>query len=83
VVAATVAATAAANSYCDPAASTALRGGSLAATALSAALDALDERRLVGTDVPNLSTLAGARSGMIGAALSTRRQEFELQPFET
>jgi hypothetical protein len=34
-------------------------------------------------DVPDLSTLAGARSGTIGAALSTRRQEFELQPFET
>jgi hypothetical protein len=38
---------------------------------LSAALDALDERRLVGTDVPDLSTLAGTRSGTIGAALST------------
>jgi acyl-CoA thioesterase len=37
-------------------ASAALRGGSLAATALSAALDALDERRLVGTDVLDLST---------------------------
>jgi hypothetical protein len=34
-------------------------------------------------DVPDLSTLAGARSGTISAALSTRRQEFELQPFET
>jgi hypothetical protein len=53
------------------------------ATALSAALDALDERLLVGTDVPDLSTLAGARSGTIGATLSTRRQKFELQPFET
>jgi hypothetical protein len=37
----------------------------------------------MGTDVPDLSTVVGARSGMIGAALSTRRQEFELQPFET
>jgi hypothetical protein len=37
----------------------------------------------VGTDVPDLNTLAGVRSGTIGAALSTRRQEFELRPFET
>jgi hypothetical protein len=57
-------------------------GGSLAAAALSAALVTLDECRLMGTDVPNLNTLAGARSGTIDAALSTRRQEFELQPFE-
>jgi hypothetical protein len=55
-----------------------MRGGSLAAAALSSALDALDERHLVGTDVPNLSTLAGARLGTIGAALSTQKQEFEL-----
>jgi hypothetical protein len=78
-----VAATTVVTSCCDPAASAAPRGGSLAAAALSAALDALDERHLVGTDVPDLSTLAGARSGTIGAALSTRRQKFELQPFET
>jgi hypothetical protein len=58
------------------------RDGSFATAALSA-LDALDERRLVGTDVPDLSTIAGARSGTIGTALSTRRQEFELQPLET
>jgi hypothetical protein len=82
-VAATVAATAAATSCCDPAASAAPRGGSLAAAALSTALDALDECRLVGTNVPDLITLAGARSGTIGAALSTRRQEFELRPFKT
>jgi hypothetical protein len=61
----------------------ALRGGSFAAAALSAALDIFDEHRLVGMDVPDLSTLVGARSGTIGAALSTRRQEFELRPFET
>jgi hypothetical protein len=58
------------------------RSGSLATAALST-LDALDERRLVGMDVPDLSTLAGARSGMVGAALRTRRQEIELQPLET
>jgi hypothetical protein len=73
----------AATSCCDPAALAAPLGGSLAVAALSTAFDALDERRLVGTDVPDLSTLAGARSGTIGAALSTRRQEFELRPFET
>jgi hypothetical protein len=78
-----VAATTADTSCSDPTASAAPRGGLLAAAALSAALDTLDEHRLVGTDVPDLSTLAGARSGTIGAALSTRRLEFELQPFET
>jgi hypothetical protein len=82
-VAATVAVTAAAAFCYDPAASASPRGGSLATVALSAAVDALDERRLVGTDVPDLSTLAGARSRTIGTALSTRRQEFELQPFKT
>jgi hypothetical protein len=70
-VAATAAATTAAASCRNPVSSAAPRGGSLTATMLSAALDALDERRLVGTDVPDLSTLAGTRSGTIGAALST------------
>jgi hypothetical protein len=36
----------------------------------------------MGTDVPDLSTLAGARSGTVGATLRTRRQEIELQPLE-
>jgi hypothetical protein len=36
----------------------------------------------VGTGVPDLSTLADARSETISATLLTRRQEFELQPFE-
>jgi hypothetical protein len=44
-------------------------------TVLAAARDALDERRLVGTAVSVLSTLAGARGGMVGATLQTRRQE--------
>jgi hypothetical protein len=79
-VAATVAATATATSCCSPAASAAPRGGLLVAATHPAALD---ERRLVGTDVPELSTLVGARLGTIGAAMSTRRQEFELRPFET
>jgi hypothetical protein len=75
---AAVAATVTATSCFNPAASAAPRGISLATAALSAALDALDERRLVGMDVPDLSTLAGARSGTIGAAQTTKRQEFEL-----
>jgi hypothetical protein len=63
-------------------ASDAPHGGSLAATALSDTCDALNERRLVGTDVPDLSTLAGARSRTVGAALRARRYEIELQPLE-
>jgi hypothetical protein len=66
----------------DLVASTAGHDGSFATAALSA-LDALDKLRLVGTDVPDLSTLAGMRSGTISAALSTRRQEFKLQPLES
>jgi hypothetical protein len=31
--------------------------------------DALDERRLVGTDASDLNTLAGARGGTVGATL--------------
>jgi hypothetical protein len=34
-------------------------------------------------DVPDLSTLAGARSGTVGATLGARRQEVELQPLGT
>jgi hypothetical protein len=49
---------------------------SLAAVAvLPAARDALDERRLVGTATSDLSTLAGARGGTVGATLRTRRRE--------
>jgi hypothetical protein len=40
---------------------------------LAAARDTLDERRLVGTDASDLSTLAGARGGTVGATLRTRR----------
>jgi hypothetical protein len=64
-VATTVAATIVATPCRNPVASAAGRGGSLAAAALSA----LNERRLVGTEVPDLSTLVGARSGTVGAAL--------------
>jgi hypothetical protein len=37
----------------------------------------------MGTDETDLSTLAGARVGTVGATLRTRRQETELQPLET
>jgi cytochrome c553 len=82
-VTAAVTATIAATSCRNPLTSVAGRGGSLAAAALSAVCDALHERRLVGTNVPDISTLAGARSGTIGAALRTWKQKFELQPLKT
>jgi porphobilinogen deaminase len=81
-VAAVVAAAIVATSCRDPVASAAPCGGSLATAALSAARDALDERRLVGTDVPDLSTLAGVRSGTVDAALRARRYEIEFQLLE-
>jgi uncharacterized membrane protein YdfJ with MMPL/SSD domain len=55
---------------CGPAA--APREPSLAAvTVLPATRDALNERRLVGTAASDLSTLAGARGGTVGATLRT------------
>jgi hypothetical protein len=39
--------------------------------ALTATRDALDERHLVGTAASDLSTLAGARGGTVGATLRT------------
>jgi hypothetical protein len=49
-------------SCCDSATAAAPRGPSLTAFAvLSAARDALDERRLVGTVASDLNTLSGAR----------------------
>jgi hypothetical protein len=42
---------------------------------LPAARDALEERHLVGTVASDLSTLAGARGGTVGATLRTRRRE--------
>jgi hypothetical protein len=48
------------------------RGGSVAAVALPATCGALDERRLVGTDAPDLSALAGVSSGTVGATLRTK-----------
>jgi hypothetical protein len=55
-------------------ASAALRESPLAAAAvLASARDALDECRLVGTAASDLSNLAGARGGTVGATLRTRR----------
>jgi hypothetical protein len=55
VVATAVVAAAAATSYCGPVATAAPRGGSPVAAALPTACGALDERRLVSTDVSDLS----------------------------
>jgi hypothetical protein len=40
---------------------------------LAPARDALDERRLVGTDASALSTLAGTRGGTVSTTLLTRK----------
>jgi hypothetical protein len=69
---------------CSSAAAAALRGGSpIAAAVPPVTLGALNERLLVGTAASDLRALASTRGGTIGTALSTRRQECELQPFET
>jgi hypothetical protein len=84
--AAVVAAVVVVATYCGSTAAATLNGGSpVAADVPPVTLGALDERLLVGTAASDLSALAGARGGggAIGAALSTRRQEFERQPFET
>jgi hypothetical protein len=61
----------------DPASTSVSRGSPDAATTLptAAARGALDERCLVGTDAPNLSTLAGTSSGTVGATLRTKTQD--------
>jgi hypothetical protein len=62
-----------------------LRESSPVVATLPAARGALDERRLVGTDASDLSTLAGASAGTVGATatLRTRKQRTERQPLET
>jgi hypothetical protein len=58
------------------AAAATLRGGSLVAVAVPpVTLGTLDERRLMGTDASNLSTLVGARGGTVGATLQTRKRK--------
>jgi hypothetical protein len=70
--AAVVAAVVVVATCCGSTATATLRGGSPVAVAVPLiALGALDERLLVGTDASDLSALAGARGGTIGAALST------------
>jgi anti-sigma-K factor RskA len=78
VVAVVVTAAAAVASCCDSVATATLRGGSPVVAALLAAGGTLDERRLVGTDASDLSALAGARAGTVGATLRTQRQKTEL-----
>jgi hypothetical protein len=79
-----MAAVVAVTACCGSAAAAALCGGSpVAAVVPPVALGALDERLLVGTDASDLSTLAGVRGGTIGVTVSTQRQGFERQPFET
>jgi hypothetical protein len=61
---------------CGSVAAVAPRGTSLVGAAvLPVTLGALDERRLVGTDAADLSALAGARGGTVGATLRTRKQK--------
>jgi hypothetical protein len=71
VVALVVTAVAAAASLRDPATTSLPRSGSVIATALPATRGALDECRLVGTDASDLSALADARVGTVGATLQT------------
>jgi hypothetical protein len=74
VVAAAVAAAAASASCCGPVATAVGRGGSPVAVAPPAARGALDERHLIGTDVFDLSALAGARARMVGVTLRTKKK---------
>jgi hypothetical protein len=61
---------------CGSVATATLRGGSLVVTAvLLVTLDALDERRLVGMDAPDLSALAGARGGGRSAPPCERKKQ--------
>jgi hypothetical protein len=77
-----VTAIAAVASCCNPVAMAVPHGGSLVAAALSAARSTLDERRLVGTDASDLSALAGARAGTVGATLRMHKHEIKLQHLE-
>jgi hypothetical protein len=72
IIAAVVAAAAAA-SCCSPVAVVVPCGGTPVAAALQAARGALDERRLIGTDVSDLSALAGARAGTDDVTLPTKK----------
>jgi hypothetical protein len=69
MVAAAVAAAVATASCRDPVATAVPRDSSLVPAALPAARGALYELRLIGTDTSDLSALAGARVGTVGATL--------------
>jgi hypothetical protein len=73
-----VTAAAAVASCCDSVATATLRGGSPVVAALLAARGTLDERRLVDTDASDLSALAGARAGTVGATLRLKDKKTEL-----
>jgi hypothetical protein len=68
-VAATTATAADGASCYGPVATTVARGCSPVTAAAPTTRVALDERHLIGTDVSDLSALAGARAGMVGVAL--------------
>jgi hypothetical protein len=72
-------ATAAAPCY-GPVTTVAPRGGSPVAAALAAARVTLDERRLVGTDASDLSTLAGTSAGTVGVALQMGNTRVNIDP---
>jgi hypothetical protein len=83
ITAVVIAADGTATACCDSAAAAAPRGPLLATVAvLPAACSALDECRLVGTAASDLSTLAGARGGTVGATLRTQRQEIRHPPLK-
>jgi hypothetical protein len=64
---------------CDSTAAAALHGPSLAAvTVLSAARDALVERRLVGTVASDLNTLAGARGAQWAPPCERQNEKIKL-----
>jgi hypothetical protein len=57
------------------AAATLHRASLVAAAVLPITRGALDERRLVGTDASDLSALADARGGTVGATLRMQKQK--------
>jgi hypothetical protein len=69
--------------YCGSAATAAQRGGSpVAAVVPPVTLGALNECLLVRTTASDLSALAGARGGTVGAALRMQNERIRLLPFE-
>jgi hypothetical protein len=85
IVAVTTAVAATANPAfcCGPVAMAVGRGGPPVATVPPAARGTLDERRLIGTDVTDLSALAGVRAGTDDVTLRMKKHKTEHQPLET